>query len=177
MYRGLWVVDGNFILEAARYLGYDRGPAGSGNHLGPRRKKAASSRAGAATLERHRDRHVYAGSPGRTEAGLELLPRDAAEPAARVESLRGCGGRGVGSATGRYGLLAEASARRPGRGPLGVHQTLWVPAGLQGGRQRGRRLGSRTRARWPFHGTAGSLLDAARQEMRQHPAGSSTCRC
>jgi hypothetical protein len=22
--RGLWVVDGNFILEAARYLGYDR---------------------------------------------------------------------------------------------------------------------------------------------------------
>ena len=24
VYRGLWVVDGNFILEAARYLGYDR---------------------------------------------------------------------------------------------------------------------------------------------------------
>ena len=23
-YRGLWVVDGNFILEAARYLGYDK---------------------------------------------------------------------------------------------------------------------------------------------------------
>jgi GH15 family glucan-1,4-alpha-glucosidase len=23
VYRGLWVVDGNFILEAARYLGYD----------------------------------------------------------------------------------------------------------------------------------------------------------
>ena len=24
VYRGLWVVDGNFILEAARYLGYDK---------------------------------------------------------------------------------------------------------------------------------------------------------
>jgi hypothetical protein len=24
VYRGLWVVDGNFLLEAARYLGYDR---------------------------------------------------------------------------------------------------------------------------------------------------------
>lgn len=23
VYRGLWIVDGNFILEAARYLGYD----------------------------------------------------------------------------------------------------------------------------------------------------------
>ena len=23
VYRGLWIVDGNFLLEAARYLGYD----------------------------------------------------------------------------------------------------------------------------------------------------------
>ena len=23
-YRGLWIVDGNFLLEAARYLGYDQ---------------------------------------------------------------------------------------------------------------------------------------------------------
>lgn len=28
VYRGLWVVDGNFILEAARYLGYDKEAGG-----------------------------------------------------------------------------------------------------------------------------------------------------
>jgi len=24
VYRNLWIVDGNFLLEAARYLGYDK---------------------------------------------------------------------------------------------------------------------------------------------------------
>ena len=36
VYRGLWVVDGHFLLEAARYLGYDA-EAVQKRHCCPRR--------------------------------------------------------------------------------------------------------------------------------------------
>ncbi len=81
VYRGLWVVDGNFILEAARYLGYDaEAQQGLEDNLevsGGGRRHVRGRRARA--LEGHRHRHVHAGAPSRAQPGLELLPRDAAQ--------------------------------------------------------------------------------------------------
>jgi hypothetical protein len=64
-YRGLWIVDGNFLLEAARYLGYDQA-ADEGFAL--RVDQAGGERAGhrgkrRRALEGHRDRHVHARAP------------------------------------------------------------------------------------------------------------------
>ena len=93
VYRGLWVVDGNFILEAARYLGYDREAQQGLETTWALQEKDGGIFAGAgrAALERHRHRHVYPGAAGRVKPGLDLLPRDAGQRAARRSSFcEGC---------------------------------------------------------------------------------------
>jgi hypothetical protein len=42
-YRGLWIVDGNFLLEAARYLGYDQATDEGCAPNGPSRRRAGRS--------------------------------------------------------------------------------------------------------------------------------------
>ena len=76
-YRGLWVVDGNFILEAARYMGLDkeahRGPP---HHLGrPAHHRPGPSAGRQRALERYGHRHLHPGPPVRAEPGLVAAAR------------------------------------------------------------------------------------------------------
>ena len=90
VYRGLWVVDGNFLLEAARYLGYDaaaqEGLEATWQHQRGEWRRVRGRRG--RDVERHRHRHVHPGAAGRAQPGLELFPLHAAERGARREVPR-----------------------------------------------------------------------------------------
>jgi len=136
VYRGLWVVDGNFILEAARYLGYDR---------------EAQQGLETTWALQEKDGGIFAGA-GRahwkdTAIAMFTLVRQAelsqdwtyfrgmqANVLRGVEFLRGLCARAAqeGSASGRYGLLPKGM----GDGGLGglrdeFTNTVWVLAGLK----------------------------------------------
>ncbi|HYW44612.1 MAG TPA: hypothetical protein VE959_17255 [Bryobacteraceae bacterium] len=178
VYRGLWVVDGNFILEAARYLGYD-----------------AEAQQGLETTWalQERDGGIFAGA-GRehwkdTGIAMFTLVRQAelsqdwtyfrgmqANVLRGVEFLRGLCAKAAaeGSASGRYGLLPKGM----GDGGLGglrdeFTNTIWVLAGLKAVEQAAARLklsGFEPVAR--FHRELdAAFTGAARQEMRRHSAG------
>ena len=146
VYRGLWVVDGNFLLEAARYLGYDAA-AQQGLEATWQHQEASGgvfAGGGRGHLEGHRHRHVHAGAAGRAQPGLELLPLHAAERGARREVSRSLRDEAKtdGSVNGRYGLLAPGF----GDGGLGgIHSeftnTVWVLAGLKAVTEATDRLG------------------------------------
>ena len=178
MYRGLWVVDGNFILEAARYLGYD-----------------AEAQQGLETTWKYQDASggVFAGG-GRehwkdTGIAMFTLVRQAElsqdwsyfrEMQPNVEravkflvSVRDKA-RSDGSVNGRYGLLAPGF----GDGGLGgirseFTNTLWVLAGLKAVTEAtdAARLPDLGGAKQFYNELRASLLAAARQEMRRHPEG------
>src|ERR1039458_6676081 len=145
VYRGLWVVDGNFILEAARYLGYD-----------------AEAQQGLETAWalQEKDGGIFAGA-GRehwkdTGIAMFTLVRQAElsqdwtyfrrmQPNVMrgVEFLRGLCAKAAaeGSASGRYGLFPKGM----GDGGLGglrdeFTNTIWVLAGLQAVEQAAARL-------------------------------------
>jgi hypothetical protein len=178
VYRGLWVVDGNFILESARYLGYD----------------AEAQQGLEATWARQEpDGGIFAGA-GRehwkdTGIAMFTLVRQA-ELAGdysyfrkmQPEVLRATGflrslrdkARDENSANGRYGLLPR------GMGDCGLGgirseftNTLWALAGLK--------AVADTAARLKIDGfepvqklhdeLRAASFDAMRREMRRHPAG------
>ena len=147
VYRGLWVVDGNFLLEAARYLGYD-----------------AAAQEGLEATWQHQEASggVFAGG-GRgiwkdTGIAMFTLVRQAElsqdwsyfrsmQPnvarAVKFLEARRDKARTDGSVNGRYGLLAPGV----GDGGLGgTHSeftnTVWVLAGLKAVTEATDRLGS-----------------------------------
>jgi hypothetical protein len=179
VYRGLWVVDGHFILEAARYLGYD-----------------AEAQQGLETTWSRQapEGNIYA-SGGRElwkDTGIALfsLVRQAelsqdwnyfrkmqpqiAHAAGFLRGLRDKA-RAGGSTNGRYGLLA------PGLGDGGIGggaraeftNTVWVLAGLRAvaeAAERQRVAGLEDVG--PFYRELRqAFFEAARREMRPHPAG------
>jgi hypothetical protein len=178
VYRGLWVVDGNFILEAARYLGYD-----------------ADAQQGLETTwgYQEQDGGIFAGA-GRhhwkdTGIAMFTLVRQAElsqdwsyfrnlQPNVlrAVEFLRGLCAKAVveGSASGRYGLFPKGM----GDGGLGglrdeFTNTLWVLAGLKAVEQAAANLKLsefEPVARFRRELQA-AFTTAARQEMRRHSAG------
>ena len=178
VYRGLWVVDGNFLLEAARYLGYD----------------AAAQKGLEATWQRQEDGGgIFAGG-GREhwkDTGIAMFSMvrqaELAQDWNYFRSMQPNVARAVrflvnlrdkartdGSVNGRYGLLAPGF----GDGGLGgVHSeftnTLWVLAGLKAVTEATERLnlpdpgGAKQ-----FYGELRSaFFAAAHQEMRHHPDG------
>ena len=178
VYRGLWVVDGNFILEAARYLGYD---------------KEAQQGLEATWRYQEVDGGVFAGG-GRehwkdTGIAMFTLVRQAElsqdwsyfrEMQSNVlravkflVSLRDKG-QSDGSMNGHYGLLAPGF----GDGGLGgvrseFTNTLWVLAGLKAVTEATDRLGlpDLGGAKQFYNELRASFFAAARQEMRRHPDG------
>jgi hypothetical protein len=178
VYRGLWVVDGNFILEAARYLGYDM-----------------EAQQGLEATWKHQDADggVFAGG-GRehwkdTGIAMFTLVRQAelsqdwsyfremqpnvARAVKFLVSLRDKA-RSDGSINGRYGLLA------PGFGDGGLDgirseftNTLWVLAGLKAVSEATDRLSlPDAGGAKPFYDELrAAFFAAARQEMRRHPEG------
>ncbi len=178
VYRGLWVVDGHFLLEAARYLGYD-GEAQQGLET---------------TWARQRDDGgIFAGAGGAhwkdTAIAMFTMVRQAElsrdwsyfrrmkpnllRAVDFLVSLREKA-RAEGGANGRYGLLARGT----GDGGLGgirpeLTNTVWVLAGLKATVEAADHLGLTgfERVKQFYGELRESFLAAARQEMRRHPKG------
>ncbi len=178
-YRGLWIVDGNFILEAARYLGFDveaqQGLEATWSHQLP---------SGA----------VFASAPGEhwkdTAMAMFTLVRQAELSGdwtyfhAMVPNLLRAANflrevrdkaRTENSANGRYGLLARGF----GDGGLGgirseLANTVWTLAGLRATVDAAQRCGLSATfepvSRF-YSELRSAFFAAARQEMRTHPGG------
>jgi hypothetical protein len=178
VYRGLWVVDGHFILEAARYLGYD----------------AEAQQGLETTWARQRDDGgIFAGGGAEhwKDTGIamftlirqcELAQDFSYFLKMRPEILRAAGflramrdkGQNERSANGRYGLLPRGF----GDGGLGglrseFTNTLWAVAGLKAVAETAARLkASGFEPVSQLRAELGSALrDAMPREMRRHAGG------
>ena len=178
VYRGLWVADGHFLLEAARYLGYDR----------------ESQQGLEATWNRQRpDGGVFAGGGAEhwKETGIALLTIVRQAELAQdwsyfrkmqpntlcaIEYVRKLRERArqEGGANGQYGLLPRGF---PDGGIGGIRSeftnTIWTLAGLKAASQAAERLGLSAfgGAKEIYLDLRSAFLTAAQQEMRLHPAG------
>jgi hypothetical protein len=178
VYRSLFVVDGNFLLEAARYLGYD----------------AAAQQGLEATWQHQEADGGFVAGAGRgmwKDTGIALftlvrqaeLSQDwsffrAMQPnvarAVKFLQAKREEGKTDGSVNGRYGILAPGT----GDGGLaGTHSeftnTVWVLAGLKAVTEASERLGlaDSVGAQRFYADLRAAFFAAARQEMRRHPAG------
>ncbi len=178
VYRNLWIVDGNFLLEAARYLGYD---------------KEADDGLQSEWAKQLPSGQVVAGGGGEhwkdTAIAMFTLVRQCElkqdwqffkelEPNVRraidfLVQLRDTA-RAGNSINGRYGLLAPGFADG---GIGGVRSeftnTVWTLAGLKSVAEAADRLGidSLQIARTFYDELRASFLAAAKQEMVRHPDG------
>lgn len=178
VYRGLWVVDGHFILEAARYLGYEKEV-----QQGLEATWALQDKDGGIFAGAGREHWKDTGIAMFTLVRLAELSQDWSYfRRMQPEILRGISflrslrdrARAEGSANGRYGLLA----RGMGDGGLGgirseFTNTLWALAGLRAVVEAaaGLRLDGFDDARRFYDELRAALFAAARQEMRTHPRG------
>ncbi len=178
VYRGLWVVDGNFLLEAARYLGYD----------------AAAQQGLEATWQHQQADGGFLAGGGHAmwkDTGIAMftLVRQAelSQDWSYFRSMQPNVARAVnflkakrdeaktdGSVNGRYGLLAPGT----GDGGLaGIHSeftnTVWALAGLKAVAEATERLGLPDPAgvKQFYTELHSAFSAAARQEMRRHPDG------
>ncbi len=178
-YRGLWIVDGNFILEAARYLGYD-----------------AEAQQGLEATWTHQlpDGGVFAAAPGEhwKDAAIAMftmvrqaeLSGDwsyfrsmAANLLRAADFLRRVRDRArtENSSNGRYGLLGRGF----GDGGLGglrseFTNTVWTLAGLRAVVDAAERNDLAERfapVRRFYDELRAAFFAAAPQEMRRHPNG------
>ncbi len=177
-YRGLWVVDGNFILEAARYLGYDqevqKGLETTWAYQQPNGAVIAGGGAehwkdtGIAmfTLVRQaelsQDWSYFRAMQGALLKAADFLSKSREKAVAE------------GTANGKYGLLAR------GFGDGGLEglrdeftNTIWALAGLRATVDAAEK--QQLSGFEPIKNLYGSLREAffasARQEMRKHPDG------
>ncbi|MFN7997570.1 MAG: hypothetical protein U0Q18_28385 [Bryobacteraceae bacterium] len=176
VYRGLWVVDGHFILESARYLGYDEqarqglettwgyqhpdGSVSAGAGQQHWKDTAIAMFSLARQAELGQDWSYCGAMQGNVERGVRFL--DGLRERARTE----------GSANGRYGLLARGFAD----GGMGfgaeLTNTLWTLAGLKAIAEIPDKGASAVAPAHKLYEDLRSALDAAaRQEMRRHPDG------
>lgn len=178
VYRGLWVVDGHFLLESARYLGYD-----------------AEAQQGLETTwaQQDADGGVYA-SAGRAhlkDTGIAIFTLVRQAELAQdwsymrrmqpnilraVRCLRDLRDKNstADNACARYGLLP------PGMGDGGLGgirpeftNTLWVMAGLRAAAEAARAQGisGLEEAGTLYTELRAAFQNAAKQEMRTHAAG------
>lgn len=178
VYRNLWIVDGNFLLEAARYLGYDKEAddgllaewtkqlpsgqvvaGGGGEHW---KDTAIAMFTLVRQCELKQDWRFFRDLEPNVLRAIDFLAhqRDAA--------------RAGNSANGRYGLLAPGFADG---GIGGVRSeftnTVWALAGLKAVADAAERLhmDSLATTRKFYDELRNSLLAAAKQEMVRHPRG------
>ena len=136
VYRGLWIVDGNFLLEAARYLGYDE-EADQGL-LSEWRQQVASGQIIASGGKEHwKDTAIAMFTLVRAcelKQNWDLLRQLAPNVGHAIEFLIGLRdeARKGNSPNGRYGLIAPGF---PDGGIAGVRydftNTVWTLAGLR----------------------------------------------
>jgi hypothetical protein len=178
VYRGLAVVDGNFIIEAARYLGYDaeaqqcleaywdrQAPSGSVNALAPQQHWKDTAIPIFTTVRQAELTQDW--------SYFRKLQPQILRAVAFLRSLRETA-KAEGSVNGRYGLLAQGF----GDGGLGTlasefTNTLWALAGLKAGVEAADQLGLSgfDDMKQFYTELRASMVAAAKQEMRRHPEG------
>jgi hypothetical protein len=177
-YRGLWIVDGNFLLEAARYLGYDQ--ATDEGLLSEWSKQAESGQIIAESGGEHWKDTAIAMFTLVRQCQLKqdwTFFRDL-EPNVvhALDFLIGLRdqARSGSSINGRYGLLAPGFADG---GIGGVRSeftnTVWTLAALRAVADAADQLKmpSLARARTFFTELYGAFQQMAKREMVRHPAG------
>ena len=168
-YRGLWVVDGHFILEAARYLGYDP-EARQGLHTTWDYQRPDGALDAGGGPEHYKDTAIAMFSTARQcELSQDWTDFDTLKPRIirGVEFLRAIRQKGFdeGSPAGRAGLFARGFADGGiGKGSEFTN-ALWSCAGLKA-------VAGRVPEAASLDKELRSSLDAAaRQQMARHPAG------
>lgn len=168
-YRGLWVVDGNFILEAARYLGYDADVL-RGLHTTWEYQRPDGALDAGGGSEHYKDSGIAIFTTVRQcELGQEWSDFDALRPkmVRAVEFLR---------ATREKGLQEDSPAGRAGVFPRGFSDggigkaseftnALWNCAGLQAAAPR------LPEAQSLYAELRKSLDAASKQQMTRHAQG------
>jgi len=177
-YRGLWVVDGNFILEAARYLGFEKEA-----HEGLRTTWSGQLPSGQVVAlggnEHWKDTAIAMFTIVRQcelSQDWSLLHELEAEVVHAIQFLRSLQAAAVaqGSALGRYGLLAKGFADG---GIDGVRDeltnTVWVLAGLKAltAAAEQQKMDSLKDARLLYTELQAAFSKAAPQEMRRYQTG------
>jgi hypothetical protein len=176
MYRNLWIVDGNFLLEAARYLGYDK-EADQGL-LSEWNKQLPSGQIVAASGGEHwKDTAIAMFTLVRQcelkqdwQMFRDLEPNVRAAIAFLVQ-LRNA--RSADSTNVRYGILPPGFAD----GGIGdvrseFTNTVWALAGLKAVTGATHHLGLDFRSTQKFYEELrASFLSAAKVEMVRHPDG------
>jgi len=177
-YRGLWVVDGNFILEAARYLGYNK-DAEEGLRT-TWSKQLSNGQFVAGGGEHHwKDTAIAMFTLVRQcELSQDWTALRELEPQVRraIAFLRSSQADAVkeGSALGRYGLLSKGVADGGILGPCEeLTNTVWALAGLKAIAEAGERqqMESLKDARAFFNQLLTAFQQAAAREMRRYKTG------
>jgi len=172
-YRGLWVVDGNFILESARYLGYDKDAIEGLKTTWTKQLPTGQIVAGGGT-EHYKDTAIAMFTLVRQcELSQDWTVLKELEPhvVAGIEFLDGLRARArrEGSTLGGYGLLPRGFADG---GLEGVRDeltnTLWVLAGLKaiGAAGESLQLPNLAKATHLHNELFAAFNEAARREMR-----------
>jgi hypothetical protein len=176
-YRGLWVVDGNFILEAARYLGLDAEAAQGLESTWAYQQPSGAVQAGAGK-EHWKDTAIAMFTLARQCELMQdwsALNRFQSNVVHGVEYLRQIRDRArqEEGPLGRYGLLAKGFGDGGLRLGHELTNTVWALAGLKAISETGRarRIDDFEPAAELYAGLRRAFDAAARQEMRRHPAG------
>ena len=168
-YRGLWVVDGHFILEAARYLGYDS-EARQGLHTTWTYQRPDGALDAGGGPEHYKDTAIAMFSTARQcELSQDWSDFDTLKPKILrgIEFLRAIRQKGFeeGSPAGKAGVFARGFADGGiGKGSEFTNP-LWSCAGLKSV------AGRVPEAAALYKELRASLDAAARQQMVRHPAG------
>jgi hypothetical protein len=178
VYRGLWVVDGHFLLESARYLGYDA-EAQQGLETTWARQEADGIIYAAAGRAHHKDTGIALFTTVR-QAELaqdwSYMRRMQPNIVRAIRFLRDLRdkNRSADNANARYGLLP------PGMGDGGLGgirpeftNTLWVMAGLRAvaDAARVRNIAGLEEAGQFYAELRAAFLKASQEEMRRHAGG------
>ncbi len=177
-YRGLWVVDGNFILEAARYLGYDK-DAEEGMRTTWTRQQSTGQVVASGGKEHWKDTAIAMFTLIRQcelSQDWSLLRELTPQVAHAIAFLRSLQSEAIkqGSALGHYRLLAKGFAD----GGIGgmreeFTNTLWALAGLKAVADAAeqQKIGSLSDARLFYNQLDAAFQKAAPNEMRRYQAG------
>ncbi len=177
-YRGLWIVDGNFILEAARYTGYDKEALEGLRTTWSKQQPNGQILAGGGA-EHWKDTAIALFTLQRQcELSQDWslaheLESQVVHAIDFIDSLRSRA-RAEGSVLGHYGLLAKGFADGGISGPCEeLTNTVWTLAGLKAIHKCGVKSGIGTFAKADriYQELYAAFTNAARQEMRVYPEG------
>jgi hypothetical protein len=178
VYRGLWIVDGNFLLEAARYLGYDN-EADAGLLAEWHNQLPSGQVVGGGGGEHWKDTAIAMFTLVRAcelKQDWSLLRQLAPDVRRAIDFLIGLrdAARRGDSTNGRYGLLAPGF---PDGGMAGIRSeftnTVWALAGLKAIAEANEKLNLPEIAKAAtFYRELRAAFDAAaKREMVRDPRG------